>query len=928
MLYGRDREQSRISALLDAARASHSGALVVRGEPGVGKSALLEDARERAGDMRVLAARAIESESELPYAALHQLLLPAADKLDELPAAQAQALKAALGLADGSGHERFLVFAGCLSLLSELAESQPVLCLVDDAHWLDLGSADALRFVARRLEAEGVVVLFAAREGEIRKFEAADVPSLHLSGLDAVAATELLAGQTGVDPAPGVRDRLVEETRGNALALVEVRSGLTEAQLIGDEPLPEALPLTGQVESIFLERVRRLPDAAQRLLLVAAADDSESVALVVRAAAGMYAGPEALEAAEQAGLLSVAGRRFEFRHPLVRSAIYGSATSMERRAVHSALAEALVGDEEHVDRRAWHLAASALEPDEGVVSALEEAAERAQERAGYMAAASALERAADLSADDRARGGRLASAARCASVAGADEDVLRLARRALPLVDEPELGAELRSVIGLAEMRRGRPLEGLPLLVDAAREVGPIDSARALELLMWASWAAMWSRDVPVQVEAARLAASLAPSDADEGTTFVANLLAGFAAMTRGDTAEGARLIDPALEWGADAEASLHVFQAAMAAFWLGDDDRIESLLNRTDEMARDRGEVGMLVEAQGIRSGYLIVAQRYDELLPVGTEALQLARELGAVNLELLPRACLAIVSAIRGQGDEARRQADAVLELGSGRGLPVPLATATWALGLVDLGRGRWEEALERLTGLIDEGSGVADSYVATLAAPDRVEAGVRANRLEEARAALTMFESWATDTQAAAAQSRLASCRALVAEGDEATRHFEVALELRADAKPFDLARIQLLFGEHLRRERRRVDARTHLRAALEGFERHQADPWAERARAELRATGESARKRDPSTLSQLTPQELQIAGYVAEGLTNKEIAAHMFLSKRTIDYHLRNVFMKLGISSRTQLAGLRLADEASPERLDEQLEGVEH
>ena len=387
-------------------------------------------------------------------------------------------------------------------------------------------------------------------------------------------------------------------------------------------------------------------------------------------------------------------------------------------------------------------------------------------------------------------------------------------------------------------------------------------------------------------------------SGADEATRFVANLLAGFAAMTQGDSAEGSRLIEPALEWGSAAEASLHVFQASMAAFWLGDDDRIEALLNRTETMARERGEVGMLVEDHGIRSGHLVVAQRYDQLVQTATEAVQLAREIGAINLELLPRACLAIVSAIRGRDDEARRQAEDVFERGNGRGLPVPLATATWALGLVDLGRGRWEEALARLTSLADHASGVADSYVATLAAADRVEAGVRANRPAQAMAALTMFESWATDTQAAAAQPRVASCRALLANGKDADQHFEQALQLRAHARPFDSARIRLLYGEHLRRERRRVDARIHLRAAVEGFERLQAEPWAERARAELRATGETAHKRDPSTLSQLTAQELQIASYVAEGLTNKQIAAYMFLSKRTIDYHLRNVFTKLG------------------------------
>jgi DNA-binding CsgD family transcriptional regulator len=913
VLYGRDLERDRIRSLMQAARGSQSGSLVLRGEPGIGKTALLEDAREQAHGMRVLTARGVESEAELPFAALHQLLRPALDRLDEIPPAQAKALRTALGLSEGSGEEPFLAYAACLSLLSELSEGRPVLCLVDDAHWLDSSSADALRFVARRLDAEGILLLFAARVGELRTFEAADVPSLLLKGLDADAAAALLAGQAGVPPAPRVRDRLVEQTRGNALALLEVPTELTKAQLIGDEPLPEALPLTGQVEGLFLERVRRLPDETQQLLLLASADESESSALVAAASTSLGLDADTLGAAEQAGLVSIRGARLEFRHPLVRSAVYSAATSTERRAVHRALAAALENDDEHADRRAWHLAASAFEPDEEVVVALEEAAERAQQRAGYMAASRALERAADLSADETMRGHRLASAARSASVAGADEHAQDLARRALPMVDEPEIAAGLRSVLGLAEMRRGRPTDGLPLLLEAASDVGSADPATALELLAWTSYAAMWGRDVEIQLEASRLAGRLAPAGGDEASTFVADLLAGFAAMTDGDTTEGIRLLLPALDWGSTADESLHVFQASMGAFWLGDDARLDALLSRASALARERGEIGMLAEVLGLQAAQHIVAQRYDQARLASAEAIQFARELGTENLELLPRATLALVTAIRGDDDEARTGAERVIERAGARGLPVPVATGVWVLALIDMGRGRWAEALERLDSIVDENSGVGDLYLGTLSAADRVEAAVRSDQPEKAREAMSMFETWANESHAPSAQPRLASFRALLARGDEAIREFEAALDLRGEARPFDLARIQLLYGEHLRRERRRVDARGHLRSALEAFERLQAEPWAERARSELRASGETARKRDPSALSQLTAQELQIAGLVSEGLANKEIAARMFLSKRTIDYHLRNIFLKLGITSRTQLAGFQLDDE---------------
>jgi DNA-binding CsgD family transcriptional regulator len=912
VLYGRELEQRRIGDLLEAARDSRSGALVLRGEPGIGKTALLDDAREQALGMQVLAARGVESESELPFAALHQLLRPALEKLDELPGAQAKALRGALGLSDDSGQESFLLFAGCLSLLSELAETQPVLCLVDDAHWLDTASADAFLFVARRVEAEGIVLLFATRDGETRTFDAADMPSLQLSGLDVEAAAELLTERAGV-AAPTVRDRLVEQTRGNALALIEMPTALSAAQLAGDEPLPEALPLTHQVESVFLERVRRLPDKTQLLLLIIAADDSESSALVTRAGKNLGTGADALEAAEQAGLVSVGGTRLEFRHPLVRSAVYGAATSADRRAVHRALAIALADDEEQADRRAWHLAASALEPDEGVVLALEQAAERAERRAGYIAAARAFERAADLSGDDIARGRRLAAAARSASIAGSDDQAVRLARRALLLVDEPELRAGLRFVLGVAEIRRGRPLDSLPLLVEAAHEVGPSDPARALELLIWATWAAWQGGDFAAQAETARLAGKYAPPGGDEASAFVANLLTGFAAMTHGETAEGVRLLELALEWGSTADTSLHVFQASMGAFWLGDDERFAALLNRAASLARERGEVGLLTDVLGRRAGQLVLAQQYDQAGLAAAEAVQLARELGAENLELFPRSFLAFVSAVRGE-ESARRQAEEVLERGLARGFAAPVAVAVYVLAFIELGDGRWEEALERLTTLVDERSGVADQFMGTLSAPDRVEAAVRAGQPERAHEALSQFEDWVTDAGASWAEPRLESCRALLADHADATQHFEQALQLRAAARPFDLARIQLLYGEHLRRERRPSDARTHLRAALEGFERYHAEPWAERARGELRATGETARRREPSTIRQLTPQELQIARFVSEGLANKEIAAQMFLSKRTIDYHLRNVFAKLGIASRTQLAGFNLDDEA--------------
>ena len=913
MLYGRDAERAAIGALLEAARASQSGALVLRGEPGVGKTALLEDARERAADMYVLSAKGVESESELPFAALHQLLRPALSHLDQLPAPQATALRCALGLEEGSANERFLVFAAGLTLLSEMAERRPVLCVVDDAHWLDTASADALLFVARRLHAEGIAMLFGAREGEVRGFEAAGVPVLALEGLDDEAARMLLS-RAG-DAAPFVVERLIEQSRGNALALVELPSALSKAQLAGQEPLSETLPLTRQVESVFLERVRRLPRGSQRVLLLAAAVDAEDAALVDRAADVLGARPRALDAAEQAGLVSVHGNRLEFRHPLVRSAVYGAATSSERRAVHGAIAEALANDDRHAHRRAWHLAASVLTPDENVVLALEEAAHRAEERAGYTAAAKALARAAELSSDENARGRRLTMAARAARIGGADAYAVTLAGEASPLVDDALLQAELALVVGVAELHRGRPMDGYSRLIAAARAIAATDPPKAVELVIWAASAASMGGDRTARAEVSRLAAELASAGSDDETTSVAQAIALHAQGREGDTTSGAAELEGAIARVSTSNNAQHIYAVSVVALFLGDNQRFGTLINRATSLARAHGELGILAEALSMSASQHYLAQRFDEATLAASEALQFARELGAANSTGTPLGLLAFAAAIRGDDDEARRRCDELLELAAAHGLPARATYAVYVLAMLDLGRRRWVEALEHFRVVADPRPDVGDAFLARGAAPDMIEAALRAGRRDDAHEALSQFEGWAPNSSYPWVSARLSGCRGLLAHGEEATAHFEEALQLGADGGPFDLARIHLIYGEHLRRERHRSDSRVQLRAALEAFEGLRAAPWADRARRELRASGEIARRRDPTTVDQLTAQEVQIVRLVSEGLSNREVAAQLFLSPRTIDYHLRNVFAKLGITSRTQLAHLRFGEEDS-------------
>src|SRR5262245_40981223 len=697
--------------------------------------------------MHVLVARGVESESDLPFAALHQLLRPALEHADRLPEPQSAALRAALGLGEAGGQQRFLVFAACLTLLSELAEHRPVLCLVDDAHWLDSASSDALQFVARRLGAEGIVLVFAAREDDVRTFEAVDIPSLTLQGLDADAAATLL-DRAGGEASASIRHRLIEQTRGNALALIELPSALSAGQLAGDEPLPEALPLTDQVEHVFLARFRRLPEETQQLLLVAAADDTEDAGLVLRAAGLLGVSAPALDLAEEAALVSVHGTRLRFRHPLVRSAIYEAAPSSERRAAHRALADALALDDGRADSRAWHLAASVIGYDDEAVQALEQAAERAEERAGYMAAARALARAAELSRDREAHGRRLIGAIRAACTAGADYYALELAAQAHPLVDDPQLRAEIAHATGVAAFRRGRPLDGLRRLIEAARDISEADPDRALELLIWATGAATTGGDPAALAEISQLAAAVAPSG-EEGSRYVAESLAAIARVRGGVVTVD--VLEDALAWASTSDDAWRVFSIGVATLFLGDEQRSSRLFNRAVSLARARGAVGVLGEALSIRAAQLRMGQRFEEAEIAAGEGMRFARELGAVNVAARCQGILAFIAALRGEDDRARRDAGEALELAAAHGLPLVGASATYTLAMIDFGHGRWTEALVGLGSLADGHPSTVDPVLARFALPDRVEAAVRAGRPAEAAEALSVYETWEAQASA---------------------------------------------------------------------------------------------------------------------------------------------------------------------------------
>jgi DNA-binding CsgD family transcriptional regulator len=910
VLYGRDAERSRIGELLDDARASRSAVLVISGEPGVGKSALLEDARLQAGGMRLLSGAGVESETELPFAALHQIVRPVLGHVEHIPRPQAAALRGALGLADGGSEDRFLVSLAVLSLLAEAAERRPLVCVVDDAHWLDDASADALVFVARRLEVEAIAMLFAAREAEVRRFEAPGLPLMQLGGLDPAAAEALIDRRAGVALSSEVRDRLVVETGGNPLALLELSSSLSDAQLSGAEAVLAPIPVSARVERAFLARVHTLAEETQTLLLVAAADDSGELATVLRAAAQLGAAEKALDGAEQAGLARVHGTRLELRHPLVRSAVYQAAPLSKRQAVHRALASVLDSEVE-ADRRAWHRAAASVEPDPSVGEELEETAQRARRRSGFAAASLAFERAAGLTTSEEQRARRLTAAAENAWLAGRIERALILLEAARPLVSEPIQRADIDRFLGLIEMTRGVPTDACMLLLGAAREVAPIDEERALQLLNLAGLAAAYAGDKEATVAVAEVARGLLI----EGNPFLrmlGQLLIGLGAHAEGDFADAAPRLRVALDLvdelddDAAGEQLVALLFAGRAALYLGDDRAAYRTHREAAARARASGALSIVTQILPRLATLEIWAGRWPSAAANAKEGIQLARDIGQHDLVAQQRVLLGLIAALRGSEDECRSLTAESREVASARGLGIVAEFAHWALALLELGLGHADEALRRFRG-------ISTTPVVFWAGLDRIEAAIRAGDRETARAWLDVFTAWTESSAAAWARAAVLHCRALLSDDDaEVERLFSAALEEHGEAtRPFEQARSELAFGEFLRRARRRVEAREHLRAALERFEGLGATLWAERARVELRASGQTARKREESTRDELTAQELQIASFVAEGLTNREVAAQLFLSPRTIDFHLRNVFRKLGISSRTALARLDLA-----------------
>ena len=902
-LRGRGPECKALDRLLAAVRTEQSQVLVLRGEAGVGKTALLDYVQERSSGCRVARAAGVESEMELAFAGLHQLCTPMLGTLAHLPEPQHAAIGTAFGLRGGEAPDRFLVGLALLGLLSEVARDQPLVCLVDDAQWLDRASRQALAFAARRLLAESVALVFVVREPSDED-ALAGLPEMMVRGLRAGDAHALLDAVTPGRLDDRVRDRIVAETRGNPLALLELPRGLSAAELAGGFGRPDALPLAGRIEQSFTRRLESLPAPTQTLLLTAASEPVGDVTLLWRAAEELGIGREAAVPAENAGLIEL-GARVQFRHPLVRAAVYRAATVPDRREAHRALAGA-TDPTADPDRRAWHRAHAAQGPDEDVAVELEQSALRAQARGGVAAAAAFLERATELTADPVRRGPRALAAARAKLDAGSPDDASALVASAeLCPLDELDRSRLVRLRAQIAFARR-RGSDAPPLLFEAARRLEPLDGALARETYLEAFGAAIFAGrlgsgpGVVELAEAARAAPPAPPTPASQRPRAADLLLDGVACRFTEGYVAAVHPLRRALEVVQQEEDIRWFWLACRIASDLWDDETWEELAARQVQIARETGALAVLPLALTYRSGTHLHAGEFAATSALIEDADALTRSIGGAPLMYTK----VLLAAWRGERTAAIDLIEAGLADATPRGEGRALTWAEYASALLHNGLGEYEAALAAALAACEHD----DLGLVAWALIELVEAAARSDRPDIAAATVGRL---AERTQASGTDWALgieARSRALLSDGEAADGLYREAVERLARTRvTVHLARAHLVYGEWLRREQRRSDARDHLRAAHDMFDRFGAEGFAERARRELLATGETVRRRTVEARDVLTPQETQVARLAAEGRTNPEIGAQLYISPRTAEYHLHKVFTKLAISSRRQLRG---------------------
>jgi DNA-binding CsgD family transcriptional regulator len=899
MLVGRESEIATIERVLAEARSGRSAALIVAGEAGVGKTALLDDAVARAEDFLVLVTRGVEAEAEVPFAALIQLLGPVASQIDALPEPQATGLKAVFALAGPRQLEATAAAAATLALLAAAAEGRPLLVLVDDAHWLDAASGFAAALAARRLREARIAILFAVRQEEEPRFSLDGIERLTVEPLERDAAFALVTDASpSLDEATA--ERIVVAAAGNPLALLELP---TLARAGGDLPiLGEPLPPGEAARRLFGRRLAALEREARLALLVAAAERSGELRVLAAAWSSLGLATSAIEAAESSGLVQVEQQRLEFRHPLVRSLVYGDAAPGEQRRAHAALAEVLAGDPRARDERTWHRALAAIGPDAEVADALAESAVR------LPAPAATLERAARLTLERAVRVRRFLAAADAAHAAGEFQAAASLATEARDETDDLIERASAEHVIALSELERDRPREAADRLARAGTSIADIAPTQAARMLADTVDPCASTGQIQRSVELTTRARELARGS-DPVTRLHVALRHADAIYWSGRFGEARRLALAAAEEAAREDgAPLAGIEARMllgqAFYSAGDAERARAPIEQAVSEARRVGALGLLLGALADLYTVEALAGRVLPALAAAEEELAIAEGVGRRWARIYALGHIAECEALRGLEERCRAHVAERFELSAmGRGDPIVHP----ALGHLELVLGHGEAAVAALepTTRIFEQRGRLDAAEFKPLLPALIEAYVRAGRLADAEATLTRFETQARKVDRPLAIALAYRCRGLLADDFEA--EFEAALATHAlDPRPFERARTLLCCGERLRRAKRRLEARERIREALEVFVHLGATAWADRAQAELVATGERSRRRVASTRDELTPQELTVARLVAQGLTNREVAAQLFLSTNTIETHLRHVFQKLGIRSRTELA----------------------
>jgi DNA-binding CsgD family transcriptional regulator len=888
MLIGRDPERRLIESLLDDARSGTSGALVVRGEAGIGKTAVLAQAAESSG-LRTLRCAGAESEHGLTFAGLEQLLRPLHALVDRLPDPQASALRSALGVSGERVDERLLLGLATLNILAEATEDGPVLCIVDDLQWVDVPSAHALLFAARRLGAEGVVMLFGVRDDPASWFETAGLQQLTLAPLSEVAAREVVGSARGASLSQAAQRQLLRQARGNPLALLE----LPAENLAGAE--------ASGLDAAFRARVAGLARETRALLLLAAAGESEETRTWGELAQLGELAPDAQRMAVDAGLVADLDA-VVFRHPLARSAVYNASSAAERAEAHRLLASGAADPL----ARALHLAAATSEPDDALAAELEQAAAAATRRGAFASAAGVLARSVDLSTDAGNRLRRLIAAAQAHLDAGSPEAAARLAEQALAQAGSASDRAALAEVKGALELQRGTPAAAYELLLAGARAVAGEDPGRALELqaqAMTPAFVAGW----PERAfrEAHELLAGLPPAGRVHEPFLRAFLSATVVAEDGARDAARVKLAEAARLGSAANDFRLLVW-AAIASAYLGDLRSAGELSTRAVALARAAGSFNTLPIALLGSARLDVNARAFEGAEEYAREGIELTRQLAQQNLETCFSAILVRCLAARGKVDECRELGEATLNRALAHGIAAAADDVRLGLAELELSLGHGAAARE----MIDA---VSHPLFRLVAAPMRVEASILSGDAEPGEQTLDSLASLGEQAQDPGRLAVLARTRALLAPSPELAEplFLQALSHQRQHAQPFERARTELAFGEFLRRAQRRTEARVQLRDALATFEGLNTPLWAERARAELEATGITARKRDPSTLDTLTPQELRIARLVAGGATNRDVAGQLFLSPKTVEYHLRKVFLKLGVSSRVELARQPLA-----------------